>query len=285
MKHIPTGYNDFSHYHDYRLEPFTPALTMIAAGVSRWGPGVQFHRLAPQAYSINVITAGSAWYEHRGFRGELKPGSVALTHAGYEALWKTGSAHYLHKRFIVIGGDVLYSYISSAGLGNRIDIAVRSPETITQLLRSAFAVMKHKKEGFIENTSMVVHRVLLELSASIAKRYPAPLTKALACMHQNLTGSPRLKEICRVSATSARSCARLFKKHFHMAPMQFFLHLKMQQAQHLLLSTDMSIKEIALRTGYDDPLYFSAIFKRIVGSSPRTFRNRPYAATDTIRQG
>ena len=49
--------------------------------------------------------------------------------------------------------------------------------------------------------------------------------------------------------------------------------MKIQAACQLLDSTDDSVKAIAARLGYDDPLYFSRVFRRTQGISPSAYRD------------
>lgn len=59
-----------------------------------------------------------------------------------------------------------------------------------------------------------------------------------------------------------------------MTPWRFILNLKLEEAQRLLLShPDMLIKDIALEIGYNDPLYFSRIFKKYIGVYPSEYRD------------
>ena len=48
----------------------------------------------------------------------------------------------------------------------------------------------------------------------------------------------------------------------------------MMKARELLLDLDMPIGEVAAECGYDDPLYFSRVFRRTVGVSPSEYRRR-----------
>ena len=56
------------------------------------------------------------------------------------------------------------------------------------------------------------------------------------------------------------------------SPVKHFLNMKMEHACSLLDGSDLSVGAIASRLGYDDPLYFSRLFSRTVGISPRRYR-------------
>lgn len=67
---------------------------------------------------------------------------------------------------------------------------------------------------------------------------------------------------------------RSFKQILKVTPMQYILSLRMANAQSLLETTENSISEIAEAVGYDNPLYFSRIFRKNVGVSPSEYRKR-----------
>ncbi|WP_147676536.1 AraC family transcriptional regulator [Algibacter pacificus] len=52
----------------------------------------------------------------------------------------------------------------------------------------------------------------------------------------------------------------------------FFNLKKIQKACEYLNYTDLSVKEISFKIGFDDPLYFSRIFKNFMGKSPRNYK-------------
>lgn len=64
----------------------------------------------------------------------------------------------------------------------------------------------------------------------------------------------------------------LFKENTGFSPIDYFIHLKIQKACNLLDTTSLSIKEIACQLGYDDPYYFSRIFKKTMEHSPVHYR-------------
>ena len=58
--------------------------------------------------------------------------------------------------------------------------------------------------------------------------------------------------------------------------MDFFINLKMKEACKMLRSSEMYIYEIAQKLGYSDQYYFSRIFKKVVGMSPKKYKNSDY---------
>lgn len=67
-----------------------------------------------------------------------------------------------------------------------------------------------------------------------------------------------------------------FSSMFHHAtgtsPMEYFIQLKIQKSCQLLYTTNITIKDIALSLGYDDPYYFSRLFKKMMELSPEQYR-------------
>lgn len=64
----------------------------------------------------------------------------------------------------------------------------------------------------------------------------------------------------------------LCKRQFQV-PAMFFIQKRVTlEAKRMILSTDMSLKEIAFELGFSDPAYFSNFFRAQTGSSPREFK-------------
>lgn len=61
---------------------------------------------------------------------------------------------------------------------------------------------------------------------------------------------------------------QLFKKYTGLSPYQYFLDLKISRAKELLQSRQHSVKEIAYMLSFDDPYYFSHLFKKKTGHPP-----------------
>lgn len=62
-----------------------------------------------------------------------------------------------------------------------------------------------------------------------------------------------------------------FKRYVGHSTIRYLILVRMGHAKKLLLTTDLSVQQIALRVGYDNSNYFSLLFKKVTGFSPTTF--------------
>jgi|GEM_PF-5775712 len=65
-----------------------------------------------------------------------------------------------------------------------------------------------------------------------------------------------------------------FKKETGYTPLDYFNQLKVRKACHQLENSGLRIKEIASNLGYNDPLYFSRLFSKLMDESPVSYRKR-----------
>ena len=89
-----------------------------------------------------------------------------------------------------------------------------------------------------------------------------------------------LDQPLQVATLAAMACVSpshyfvLFKRRTGSAPMDYFTRLRMEHARTLLDSTNQSVKEVAAALGYDDPFYFSRVFKAVNRVAPSYYRQQ-----------
>jgi len=91
-------------------------------------------------------------------------------------------------------------------------------------------------------------------------------------MKNNLHQELNLDTLAHYSQLSKFHFSKKFKELTDTSPIQYFINLKMQHACYLLDHTSKSIKQIGEELGYADPYYFSRLFKKMVGMSPKIYR-------------
>jgi AraC-like DNA-binding protein len=67
---------------------------------------------------------------------------------------------------------------------------------------------------------------------------------------------------------------RLFKRQFKVSPIYYVIQKRIAHACSLLTETALPLKQISQAVGYDDPFYFSRMFKKMMGVNPTEYRRR-----------
>lgn len=111
------------------------------------------------------------------------------------------------------------------------------------------------------------------------------LERIRGLMAQRLDEPLRLEEMARIANLSPYHFARTFKKLTGLAPLQYFIQMRLQQACRLLDTTSLPIKQIAVTVGYPDPQYFSRSFCQAFGMTPHAYRHRTARSAEIVRPG
>ena len=100
----------------------------------------------------------------------------------------------------------------------------------------------------------------------------AIIPETIDYMKNNLDKTIRIEDFADLNKYSVSHFSKLFRLTTGMSPIEYFIHLKMQKACQLLYTEDSRVKQIAALLGYDDPYYFSRLFKKYMNTSPGTYR-------------
>lgn len=91
---------------------------------------------------------------------------------------------------------------------------------------------------------------------------------------KNIDKSFKSEDIAKEFNYSSSYIFNLFKKKTGYSLIHFFNLKKMQKACEYLFFTDLTIKEISFKVGFQDPQYFSRLFSKLMGMSPRMYKKR-----------
>lgn len=108
------------------------------------------------------------------------------------------------------------------------------------------------------------------------------IDETILYMRSKLNSLLTLQEIAQNSKLSASHFSNLFRQATGMSPLDYFIHLKLQKACLLLYSTDIKIKNVAAEIGYEDPYYFSRLFKKYMNVAPDLYRTLRKTPEETI---
>ena len=101
---------------------------------------------------------------------------------------------------------------------------------------------------------------------------PYKLRRTTAYIKAHLEQELSLATLAAVGEMSPAHFSRLFKHATGLAPHQYVIACRMEQAKRLLAETDMSLSEIALQVGCSDHSHFTALFRVYVDQTPTAYR-------------
>lgn len=98
------------------------------------------------------------------------------------------------------------------------------------------------------------------------------LLRVVALIRATLHETPDYPRLARLAGLSYCQLFRLFKARFALSPQQYIEQQRIAYAKHLLLMNHLSVKEVAVRAGFTNQLYFSRRFQKATGQAPTQYR-------------
>jgi len=128
--------------------------------------------------------------------------------------------------------------------------------------------------NYLQQLLVLIHRQLEQKPREKSQFLVEEIDSAIRYFHENYHTLISIEEYAASHHMSVSWFIRRFKEYTGSTPTQYILSLRISNAQTLLDSTNYHITEIAEIVGYDNPLYFSRLFRKHSGMSPSEFRSR-----------
>jgi AraC-like DNA-binding protein len=100
----------------------------------------------------------------------------------------------------------------------------------------------------------------------------ARIGRAIEFAASHLAQKLAADDLAAAAGLSLSHFTRMFHAWTGYAPMEYLRRLRIERARQLLGDLDLSIKQIAHRTGFDDAYHFSKVFRKLQGLPPTAYR-------------
>lgn len=267
-------------YHKYRNNSILSGLFVSSAGYYQragWHE-LDWRILEDGEYVFIYCLAGRGYYE--------VPDASYLIESGMLLVCLPGMAHRYgahHRdpwtiRWMHLGGRELPQWLQRLEINEQqlVRYGLQRPGIAAAMMASLNLMRSGFNEAHLIDTAVHARLALSEMALALESQRGdrQRWRDFVVFIREHLQESLSLQEMATAADYSIAQLNRLCHQHSGMSPAAFHIHQRMQYAAELLLRDERSIQELALILGYEDPYYFSRLFKKVHGLSPRHFRSR-----------
>lgn len=230
-------------------------------------------------YQLLYIASGKAHFYFDGKERIITEGNMILYRPNepqrylYYAPDKT-EVYWVH--FTGCDVDTILGYYEMPGSEN-VFYTGTSPD-YQWLYRQMIQELQLCRANYEELLSLLLRHIFLMINRylkedrKMGSNIVNEIERAAHYFNENYNTQLNIEEYAKSRHMSACWFIRSFRQIVKVTPMQYILSLRMANAQSLLESTEYNITEIAEAVGYENPLYFSRLFRKHVGVSPSEYR-------------
>lgn len=267
--------------YQYRTDPQTSPVSVLRLGPDGFGEhGRHIHDFPALCYVaatslVYVVAAGEVLDPEQ--LAHLRDGvavsfdSAALGEDG-RSPWPAWRAHPLLFPFL---------HGHSGGL-LQLEVPKARRSVWDNAIRSMEAELNTREEGYREAALAHLTLLLIELArlardtvADLRRSGEPLLAEVFAVIEQRRAEPLSLRDVAREVGMTPGHLTTLVRRRTGRTVGEWIIERRMAEARRLLAETDLSVAEVAGRVGVPDPGYFSRVFGRMHGVSPRTWRGRP----------
>ena len=154
-----------------------------------------------------------------------------------------------------------------------------NPQRIEELFQSLLQTWEEKKPGYYPRAMSIFYKILELVVKQTGRDTRSPryekIRYAVEYMMQNYRSSDlSVQDLCKRCAISDTYFRKCFLEEFRVTPNKYLTNLRIDYAKDLLDSGVYSIEQVAERSGFIEPKYFSTVFKKTVGKTPSEYKNQ-----------
>jgi AraC-like DNA-binding protein len=251
-------------------------------------PNAAYHfrsRTASEAEQNILIYCldGEGWFETRGIKYKVQANHFFIlpkgkAHAYGSTKDKTWTIYWIHF-------DGTHADFFANDFDKPVHIPPEKDSRIEERIRLFEEIFSTLKNGYSKSNLQYTVTVLFHFLGSVKflGTYRAATTNVLQTanttddaihfMRENISRQLTLNDLSAFAGLSPSHFSSVFREKTGYSPLSYFSHLKIQEACHLLDFTTYKVNQISQMTGYSDPLYFTRIFTKTMGISPREYRS------------
>lgn len=258
-------------------------LALYECGEEQYHPHYHVGPAARDYYLIHYIDRGKGIFKTKNQTYEVNKGDGFIIYPGEVVYYGVEEDDPWHCYWVGFHGMNTLQYLEQCGLSetNRLfhfdddSLLVKNMSSIIQA-SSDFSIPYIKSLGLLYIFFSLLteqHNKDTNHFANISKENIHVLQAVQYIQHQYMHDIKISDLADRLGFNRSYFCS-IFKKYMMVSPKQYLMNIRIARACELMKHSDLNISEIARSTGFNDPLYFSKIFKRQRLYSPQVYKSQ-----------
>lgn len=158
------------------------------------------------------------------------------------------------------------------------------------IINNIFMYVEEDKENYLYNFQQLVERysnvsemlqflltlTLLQLNVKSEDEHKKieneTMSNILEYVDKNFCSDISIQDLSQRFYVNPNYISQLFKKELGKSFTEYLTNLRVRYACELLSNSELSLQNVADKTGYNDYFYFSKVFKKIIGKTPSKYR-------------
>lgn len=240
----------------------------------QWGPGQK------DIYLLHYVVSGRGTYRVNEMEYQLGEGELFLIYPGVEISYQADKDEPWTYYWVGFQGNDARVILDLTDLNKEQPVMkTELKEEVQDKIMRIYQARGSGNENKIEMSGylMILLSRLIKLSVHKKEalgRYHNYVKTALEYIEYNYGNPITVAEVADYIGISRSHLFRAFEEEFSRSPVRFIQEYKMQRACSLLSKSELSIAAVAYSVGYEDSLYFSRVFHKIMGESPSEYRRK-----------
>lgn len=251
-------------------------------GFEHCRPGQSFGPLARSVYIIHVVMAGKGIFRCKGETHTIGRGQLFFLPPGVETYYEADEKDPWYYCWIAFHGSFAGEFMKKAGLTeNHPVIGLRDVDKIGQMIQCTVNFPEVDAHDFLMRRgmlSLILAKIIEESDSELRSGtdlYSLSYADyAVRYIQLHFQEKIRISKLAEHIGISRSYLVKVMKDTVGMSPQEYLMKVRMEFAAHCIVHSDDSIRDVAIRCGYDDSLAFSKAFKAYYGMNPTQARRR-----------
>lgn len=268
-------------HEEYRIRkiPFDPSKNTIqihCAFRSCWKPGFTGRGAGGQYAIYSLVKSGRSLVNYKDHTYVSNgPGfSATRTRQSYAGSTSLGPEDFVRKCVMVHHND-FHEMLAGAFIPEeKAFFPLTDPGKVESVLDRIYEELSYPE---VDDALLagLFHQMLQEATSQQQGKsvYPEKLKNARRFIRNHLHDPDLCREMIASSCgLSVRTLSRLFQQYFRCGVTEYIIRSRMEQVKSMLTLPGLTIKEIALRSGFRNAAFLTSVFGRFFNETPSTFR-------------